>query len=242
MNRRTALGFGFAAGATFAPSLAEGSASPHVDSVSSVSRARRASFIERRDGTALFYRDWGIGRPVLFVHGAGIDSDLWMHQMGSFVTAGFRCIAFDRRGHGRSSDPGRGADCDTLADDIAAIIETLDLRGVAIIGHSMGCGEIVRYLSRPGASRVSRVALVGPTLPSSLASTESDFRDELKRIAVPTLILHGTTDVACALAAEGEANAALIPGSELKVYEGAPHGLFLAHRERVNADLLRFLC
>src|SRR5262245_12001431 len=159
MNRRTALGFGFAAGASLAASLAEGATlSPHVDSVASLSRARRASFIERRDGTALFYRDWGSGRPVLFVHGAGIDSDLWMHQMAVFVNAGVRCIAFDRRGHGRSSDPGGGSDCDTLADDISAIIATLDLRGVAIIGHSMGCGEIVRYLTRQGASRVSRVA------------------------------------------------------------------------------------
>src|SRR5262245_13356561 len=124
MNRRTARGFGFAAGATLAASLAEGAAPPPVDSVASASRARRASFIERRDGTALFYRDWGTGRPVLFVHGAGIDSDLWMNQMASFVNAGFRCIAFDRRGHGRSSDPGRGTDRDTLADGIAAIITT----------------------------------------------------------------------------------------------------------------------
>lgn len=193
MNRRTALGFGFAAaGATLAASLAEGAVAPHVDSVASVSRARRASFIERRDGTALFYRDWGSGRPLLFVHGAGIDSDLWVHQMGSFVGAGFRCIAFDRRGHGRSSDVGRGTDCDTLADDIAAVIETLDLRGVAIVGHSLGCGEIMRYLTRQGAGRVARVALVGP---SALESAEAAFREELWRIDLPTLILHGATDV-----------------------------------------------
>jgi non-heme chloroperoxidase len=198
MNRRTALGFGFAAGASLAASLAEGTPAPRVDSVASLSRARRASFIELRDGTALFYRDWGTGRPVLFVHGAGIDSDLWMHQMGAFVSAGFRCIAFDRRGHGRSGDPGRGSDCDTLADDLAAIITTLDLQGVAIIGHSMGCGEIVRYLTRQGAGRVSRVALVGPMLPSPLHSGEGDFRDELRRIPVPALILHDTTDVASA--------------------------------------------
>jgi pimeloyl-ACP methyl ester carboxylesterase len=195
MNRRTALGFGFAAGATLAASLAEGAVAPHVDSVASVSRARRASFIERRDGTALFYRDWGTGRPVLFVHGAGIDSDLWMNQMASFVNAGFRCIAFDRRGHGRSSDPGGGTDGDTLADDIAAIITTLDLEGVAIVGHSMGCGEIVRYLTRQGAGRVSRLALVGPTLPSPLERAQSDFREELERIPVPTLVLYGTTNV-----------------------------------------------
>ena len=195
MNRRTALGFGFAAGATLAASLAEGAAAPQVDSIASVSRARRASFIGRRDGTALFYRDWGSGRPVLFVHGAGIDSDLWMHQMGALVGAGFRCIAFDRRGHGRSSDPGRGSDYDTLADDIAAVIETLDLEGVAIVGHSMGCGEIVRYLTRPGAGRVARVALVGPALPSPLESAETAFREELWRIDLPTLILHGATDV-----------------------------------------------
>lgn len=189
MNRRTALGFGFAASATLAATLAEGAASPPVDVVASVSRARRASFIERRDGTALFYRDWGAGRPVLFVHGAGIDSDLWMHHMASLMSAGFRCIAFDRRGHGRSSDPGADIDCDTLADDIAAIIETLDLRGVAIIGHSMGCAEVVRYLSRPSATRVARLALVGPMAPAALDT-------ELARIDVPTLVLHGARDVA----------------------------------------------
>jgi alpha-beta hydrolase superfamily lysophospholipase len=194
MNRRTALGFGFAAGASLAASLAE-SAAPQADVVASVSRARRASFIARRDGTALFYRDWGTGRPVLFVHGAGIDSDLWMNQMATFVNAGFRCIAFDRRGHGRSSDPGGGSGRDALADDIAAIITTLDLKGVAIVGHSMGCGEIVRYLARQDAARVSRVALVRPMLPSPHDSAQSEFQAELARIPVSTLILHGTTDV-----------------------------------------------
>ena len=197
MNRRTALGFGFAAGATLAATLAESAAAAPVDAVASVSRARRASFIGRRDGTALFYRDWGTGRPVLFVHGAGIDSDLWMHPMASFVSAGFRCIAFDRRGHGRSGDSGADIDCDTLADDVAAIIETLDLHGVAIIGHSMGCAEVVRYLTRPGPVRVSRVALVGPLQPGPLGAGAGtgDFRTELAGLEVPSLIIHGTTDV-----------------------------------------------
>jgi pimeloyl-ACP methyl ester carboxylesterase len=195
MNRPIAPGFALAAGGPLAVTLAESDLDPQVDSIASLSRARRASFIERRDGTALFYRDWGTGRPVLFVHGAGIDSDLWMDQMASFVNAGFRCIAFDRRGHGRSSDPGRGTDCDTLADDIAAIIGTLDLHGLAIIGHSMGCSEVVRYLTREGAARVSRVALVGPTLSATPGRVEGDFLNELAGIPVRRLVVHGIADL-----------------------------------------------
>jgi non-heme chloroperoxidase len=104
-----------------------------TDSLTTLQRARRASFIERRDGTALFYKDWGTGRPVLFIHGAGSDSDCWEPQMAEFVSAGFRCVAFDRRGHGRSSDSGRVHDEATLADDTAAVISTLNLQGVLLI-------------------------------------------------------------------------------------------------------------
>jgi pimeloyl-ACP methyl ester carboxylesterase len=113
----------------------------------------------------LYYRDWGKGRPVLFVSGWSMSSDSWGYQMMALVRQGLRCIAFDRRGHGRSSDPGDGYDLDTLADDIAAVIEALDLRDVVLAGHSMGCNEIVRYLSRHGSARVRRVALLGPMTP-----------------------------------------------------------------------------
>jgi len=127
--------------------------------------SHRASFIERTDGTALFYRDWGAGKPVVFVAGAGTSSAMWSYQMVPFTQAGFRCVAFDRRGHGRSSDPGRGYEFDTLADDLAAVIGTLDLRDVTLVGHSMGCGEIVRYLTRHGSAHIARIALLAPTTP-----------------------------------------------------------------------------
>ena len=113
----------------------------------------------------LYYRDWGRGRPVLFVAGWSMYSDSWCYQMMALCRHGLRCIAFDRRGHGRSSDPGGGYDLDTLADDIAAVIEALDLRDVVLVGHSMGCNEIVRYLTRHGSARVTQVALLGPMTP-----------------------------------------------------------------------------
>jgi len=118
-------------------------------------------FIRTRDGVDLFYRDWGQGKPVLFVAGWSLPSDMWQYQMLALSQRGLRCIAFDRRGHGRSSDPGRGYDFDTLAD----VIEALDLREVALVGHSMGCNEIVRYISRHGDARVQRIALLGTMTP-----------------------------------------------------------------------------
>jgi len=263
-------------------------------------------YVDRPDGARLFVRDWGSGPALVFVHSASASSEIFQYQMLALADAGFRCIAFDRRGHGRSSDAGRGYDFDTLADDLAAVIEALDVRDARLIGHSMGCGEIVRYLTRHGSERVSRIALLAPTLPfwlktanhpegvdgavfeslraqwrrdypkwvqenappffnastspaliqwginlisstslravlaTNVSITETDFRAELPRIKVPTLILHGTKDVSCPIDFTGRRTAALIPGSELKVYDGAPHGLLFTHLEQVNADLLRF--
>lgn len=121
----------------------------------------------------LYYRDWGRGRPVLFVAGWSMCSDSWGYQMMALCRQGLRCIAFDRRGHGRSSDPGDGYDLDTLADDIAAVIEALDLRDVVLVGHSMGCNEIVRYLTRHGGARVTQVALLGPMTPGIALSASN---------------------------------------------------------------------
>ncbi|MEY9933961.1 non-heme chloroperoxidase [Catenulispora sp. GP43] len=117
------------------------------------------------DGTQLFYRDWGTGRPVVFVHSMLMNSDMWQYQMHHLAEHGYRAIAYDRRGHGRSDDPGTGYDFDTLADDLAAVLDTLGLADVALVGHSMGGGEVVRYLSRHGEERISRIALVGSTVP-----------------------------------------------------------------------------
>ncbi|TQF03081.1 alpha/beta hydrolase [Kitasatospora acidiphila] len=121
--------------------------------------------IHTPDGTQLFYRDWGSGRPVVFVHSMLMSSQMWQHQMQHLVEHGHRAIAYDRRGHGRSDDPGTGYEFDTLADDLAALLAELDLTDVTLVGHSMGGGEVVRYLSKHGDERISRIALVGSTVP-----------------------------------------------------------------------------
>jgi non-heme chloroperoxidase len=116
----------------------------------------------------LSYQDWGEGEPVVFLSGWALSSKMWQYQMIALVERGLRCVAYDRRGHGRSDDPGTGFDYDTLADDLAALLDTLDLSGVTLVGHSMAGGEIVRYLTRYGARRVARLALVAPLGPFPL--------------------------------------------------------------------------
>jgi non-heme chloroperoxidase len=122
-------------------------------------------YTETSDKTRLFHIDWGSGKPVVFTHAWGLNSDMWNYQLPSFIASGLRCVAFDRRGHGRSDRPGRGYDYDTFADDLAALIERLDLRDVTLVGHSAGCGEVVRYLSRHGDERVERAVLLAPVTP-----------------------------------------------------------------------------
>ena len=301
MDRRSAMFLGAASAMASLPG-SKASSSPRTRTL-----AQRVPFIDRADGTRLWLTDWGTGAPLLFVHAAGLNSGSWALQLTPMMKAGYRCVAYDRRGHGRSSVPGGGYDYDTLAEDLAAVIEALDLRDLTLVGHSMGCGEIVRYLTRHGAARVRRIALLAPTLPfflktadnplgldpaffvglraawlrdypgwawqqtpaffspdtsqamqqwgftlgtqthlhaileTHIAVTETDFRAELPRVSVPTLILHGTQDRSCPLASTGERTAKLIPAARLEVIEGAAHGLLLTHAERVNAALLEFL-
>lgn len=267
------------------------------------------SFIETRDGTHLFYRDWGTGKPLVFLSGWTLSTEMWTHQMVPLSERGLRCIAYDRRGHGRSSDPGRGYDYDTLADDLAAVLEALELREVTLVGHSMASGELVRYLTRHGAERVSGLVFLAPAATPFLLKTAdhpqgvdgavfehvrtqvllkdfpqwiqdnarpffvpetstgmidffkelmlrcsmkaalechramsaTDFRSELPRIGVRSLVIHGDRDVSAPLEFTGRRTADLIPGARLQVYEGAPHGLFVTHAERLNADLLSFV-
>ncbi len=293
MNRRTVL-------ASFATSggvaLAAKSSKP-----AAALKTAAPPFIETDDRTQLFIRDWGAGQPVLFAGSWAVNADLWQYQMIHLCEHGLRTIAYDRRGHGRSSDPGRGFVCDRLADDLASVIEQLDLKDVTLVGHSLGCGEIVRYLSRHGSHRVRGIVLVSPTLPymngvlpadlgdrmrarmasdfpgwiaenarpffvpetsqalmdwavrmmsqTSLKAVldcnrvvmETDYRAELPGIKLPTLIIHGDKDVSAPLELTGQKTAQLIPQSRLVVYQGAPHGLMLTHRERLNSDLLSFI-
>jgi pimeloyl-ACP methyl ester carboxylesterase len=277
------------------------------DTQAKTSARAEGPYVATRDGTQLFYRDWGTGAPLVFVSGWALTSDCWGYQMAPLSDGGLRCIAYDRRGHGRSSDPGRGFDYDTLADDLAAVLEALDLKNVTLVAHSMAGGEAVRYLSRHGSKRVARVALIGATLPfltktadnpdgidpavfenarrnvilrdfpkalrdnmrpfvvaetsdalvdwvaghmlrcsmkalveCNRALTGTDFRAELAKLSVPTLIIHGDRDVSAPLAITGRKTAALVPHATVKIYEGAPHGLFLTHAERLNRDLQEF--
>ncbi|THD51594.1 MAG: alpha/beta hydrolase [Bradyrhizobium sp.] len=266
-------------------------------------------FIETADGVKLAYTDWGSGKPVVFIHAWALPSPMWDYQIGALSQAGLRCIAYDRRGHGRSSKPGSGYDCDTLADDLSALLTQLDLRGVTLVSHSFGSCEIVRYLTRHGAGRIEKIVLIAPaalpfltrtpdnpngipaealeffrshvlqadfpkwleegrqgffvadTSPSlqewvkqlmlttplpvaietSRRITSTDFRQELPGITVPTLIIHGDKDVSAPIDLTGRPTAALIPKAQFRVYEGAPHGIFLTHKDRLNADLLGFI-
>ena len=307
MDRRTLVAMTTSASGAGAALMARQLFAADAPAAASIAQPPRSSFIHRRDGTALFYKDWGTGRPIVFVCSAGMSCDMWAYQMLPFTAQGFRCVTFDRRGNGRSSDPGRGYDFDTLADDLAAVLETLDLRNATLVGHSMGCAEITRYLTRHGTSRVARVAMLAPTTPfllktsdnpegvdrsvfqalrtqwlrdypkwiadntdpffvpetspamkswgaslllgtslqaqleCNVAVTETDFRPELARITPPVLVLHGTKDVSAPLPLTGQRTAKLLPHCEIKVYEGAPHGLFLTHMQQVNEDLLRYV-
>lgn len=129
--------------------------------------------IRAADGAVLAYTDRGSGPPVVLVHAWAMHAQMWNLQVEALSHAGFRCITFDRRGHGRSPDPGRGYDLDTLAEDLAAVLDQLDLRGVTLVGHSMGGAEVIRYLGRHGASRIKQVVLLAPATPCLTRSADN---------------------------------------------------------------------
>jgi len=133
----------------------------------------RQPFVVTTDGTRLFYRDWGAGRPVLFAAPWALTVDWFEYQMTYLASHGLRCVGYDRRGHGRSDEPGRGYDFDTLASDLATVIERLDLRDITLVAHSMGAGEAVRYLSRYGARRVAKLVLIAPITPFTLKTADN---------------------------------------------------------------------
>jgi non-heme chloroperoxidase len=269
---------------------------------------QQPGYVHTADGVSLFYRDWGAGKPLLFLSGWTLNSLMWAYQMEPLSNEGLRCIAYDRRAHGRSSDPGGGYDFDTLADDLSRVIVALGLDGVTLVAHSFSSGEVVRYLSRHGSSRVAGVAFVAPTAISLLLKTDdnpdgvdgalfeqlraaliedfpgwaqsqaeayfagaasrgiinatlgmmnltshqamlamskiqptTDFRSELVHIKIPALLIHGDRDASAPMELTSIPAAKLIPGAQLIVYEGGPHGLYFTQKERLNQDIVRFV-
>ena len=263
-------------------------------------------FLTAKDGAQLYWREFGEGAPMLFLNSLGCSSQMWDYQIAAFAEEGFRCIGFDRRGHGRSDEPAGGYDHDTFADDVAKLIDKLDLAGVTLVTHSMAGGEAVRYLARHGGGRVARLILLAPMTPMLLrtddnpngapgagfealraqwkrdypkwvadnlapffvpetspammrwgagllqisipvalacnrAMVEEDFRADMRRVACPTLLIHGDRDRSAPIELTGRPSAALIPGCRFLVYEGAPHGLMFTHMDRLHADILNFV-
>jgi pimeloyl-ACP methyl ester carboxylesterase len=279
------------------------------DGDSCIDNPRRTDMavITANDGTQLSWREWGSGAPMLFVSAMACGSTMWDYQFAEFGERGMHCLSLDRRGHGRSDQSAGGYDFDTFADDLATLIDTLDLKEITLVSHSMGSGDIVRYLSRHGSRRVARVIMLSPTTPMLLRSednpagmpreafealwalwrrdypswvasavapffipetspammqwgttsllqasvpvalacsralVEADFRQEMRRIDVPTLIIHGDRDRSVPVEVGGLPSSELIPGSVLKIYPGAPHGLLYTHMDQLHADMLDFL-
>jgi non-heme chloroperoxidase len=297
MDRRSAT-TSLAAAAVAALVAAGGrSADARTQETGKMPSGPRPSFVETDDGASLFYVDWGAGKPVLFTHAWALNGDIWEYQLTELVDQGLRCIAYDRRGHGRSTDPGRGYDYDRLADDLAAVINQLDLSDVTLVGFSMGNGEALRYLQRHGSARIARLLMVSTIPPRSDGSlfngmiaglkqdrpaffangvtaftgghaavspamtewviaqfmrasprgtiecmraiSRGDLRADMRAVTVPTLIVHGDKDQVNPLETAKKA-AELIPGCALKVYEEAPHGLVITHRDRLAQDILAF--
>lgn len=175
MNRREALNsvaVGLAASGLL-PGSAGSTVAPAIIGRHREQQPGRPPYIETGDGTLLFYQDWGAGKCILFIHGICLSSQIWQYTMLPLSDRDFRCIAYDRRGHGRSMQPGRGYDYDTLADDLACVINQLDLRAATLVGHSMGAKEVVRYLARHGSERVARIVLVAPSLPYLLKTSDN---------------------------------------------------------------------
>jgi len=268
--------------------------------------------ITTKDGTQIYYRDWGAGKPIVFSHGWPLSADAWDPQMLFFGQQGYRVIAHDRRGHGRSGQSWVGNDLDTYADDLAEVIESLELKDVTLVGHSTGGGEVTRYIGRHGTKRVAKLVLIGAIPPLMLktesnpgglpievfdglraavvadrsqffidlsmpfygynkpdakisqgvrdsfwqqgmqssiigayecikAFSETDLTEDLKKVDVPTLILHGDADQIVPIGASALLSSKIVKNATLKGYPGAPHGMTATLADKVNGDLLAFL-
>lgn len=271
------------------------------------------STITTKDGTEIFFKDWGQGQPILFHHGWPLSADDWDAQMMFFLEKGYRVIAHDRRGHGRSTQTVTGNDMDTYADDLAELIAALDLKDVMHVGHSTGGGEVVRFLARHGTGRAAKAVIIGAIPPVMLKSaanpgglpmsvfdgfrsaflanraqfyrdvaagpfygfnrpgaavspalvdnwwrqgmmggakahydciavfSETEFTEDLRKIDIPLLVMHGDDDQIVPIAASALLSSKLAPRATLKVYPGLPHGMATTHPQIINRDLLAFI-
>ncbi len=260
----------------------------------------------------IYYEDLGSGKPVVFIHGWPLSGSMWEYQVTQLTQLGLRCITYDRRGFGKSDRPFSGYDYNTMAGDLKALLDELNLQEVTLVGFSMGGGEIAKYFSQYGGARVAKVVLVSAVVPYMLQTADNpdgvpqgefdkmlkamiddrpsflegfnkdfygaallnqpvsdayltnalvrameaspiatiecakafastDFRDDLPKISVPTLIIHGEKDKTVPIKATGEQSAQMIKGSFFKVYEGAPHGLWFTDKDKLNQDLIDFI-
>jgi len=286
-----------------------------TSSTSSENRSQTMPFIKTKDGTEIFYKDWGSkdAQPIVFHHGWPLSADDWDAQMMFFLEKGFRVIAHDRRGHGRSTQTWEGNEMDTYAADVAALTDHLDLKNAVHIGHSTGGGEVVHYVARAKPGRVAKAVIIGAVPPIMLKSdknpgglplevfdgfraalvanraqfyldiptgpfygfnrpgakvsqgvienwwrqgmmggakahydcikafSETDFTEDLQKITVPVLVMHGDDDQIVPYADSGPLSAKLLKHGTLKTYPGFPHGMCTTHPEVINPDLLAFI-